>query len=130
MCSSDLEERRAIARAELAVLAVLGDHANALKRLREERARLNAPVLLDQASGTESDDVNELAGAFLMAGRGESSGRLYQEALQLAPASGEPLNNLAWLRLCTVGPDAETEALVRRALDARPDDPSTLDTAG
>lgn len=124
------EDRRQLLRAEIAVLASIGDDITALRRLREGRSRLAGALLLDDSAGLESDDVTELAGAFLLAGRTEAAQRLYEQALQLAPEAGEPLNNLAWLRLGSVGPDPRTDELVQRALTARPDEPSTLDTAG
>ncbi len=123
-------DRAAIARAQLAVLARLGDDEAALRRLREERGRIDGALLLEGRPGSEAEDVTELAGAFLLAERADAASRLYQEALRMDPSLGEPLNNLAWTRLCTVGADERTGELVARALAHRPDDPSTLDTAG
>lgn len=123
-------ERAALARAELATLASAGDAPSALAALRRAHEDLGTPVLLEQPEAGETEDIHELAGMFLLAGRDPGAIELFAQAVARRPDMGEALNNLAWLRILDGRLDAETGDLVRRALEAGPDEPSTLDTAG
>jgi tetratricopeptide (TPR) repeat protein len=123
-------DRRAIARAALASLAASGDVPGAVETLRAQRAVLGKSVIVDAPEADESEELNELAGFFLMAGHDEGAADLFERAVADRPTMGEALNNLAWLRIVAGRLDVVTGELVRRALEASPDEPSTLDTAG
>jgi tetratricopeptide (TPR) repeat protein len=123
-------DRIPLVRAAVAAHAAADRWEPALELLRRELAARKAPVLLDTTTADEAAEINELAGMFLMAGRDASAARLFEAAIDLRPAMGEALNNLAWMRIVAGQLDAATAELVRRALEAGPDERSTLDTAG
>jgi tetratricopeptide (TPR) repeat protein len=131
-CASRItaSERVPLLRASLAALAAADQPQSALELLRGERAASKRSVLVDASNADEATEINELAGMFLMAGRDASAVTLFQTAVELRPDLGEALNNLAWMRIVAGQLDATTGELVRRALEAGPQERSTLDTAG
>ena len=129
VAKADRAERRAIERALVAVLCAEGLDGLAETRLRAWRQGEGAALLADRSEASLADDLNELGGSLLLAGRRAAAERVFEHAVEADPAASSPLNNLAWLRIERGQLDKETGELVRRAIAAAPDDPSTLDTA-
>ena len=127
---ADRAERRGLRRAQIAILAQIDDASTARTLLQDTLRQGIQPFLSDATTSTEAIEMNELAGAFLLAEHAASAEQLFEASLAIDPALRDPLNNLAWLRLSRGTIDDTTRDLVKRALIAGPDDPSTLDTAG
>ena len=126
------QDRLALRRAELAILAQLARSDEALESLRQARIDLPGPVLAQGEAGAAlaAREISALADVFLLAGHDAQAEALFARAVEEGDADAGTLNNLAWLRIVRGELDARTGELVRAALDADPDNPSTLDTAG
>jgi tetratricopeptide (TPR) repeat protein len=122
-------DRRAMERALLVLLCARGDGQAAERRLLDWRTAERSALLADRAEASEAEDLNELGGSLLIAGRKMEAERLFERAVEVDPDLGSALNNLAWLRIERGVLDDRTAELVRRAVQAGPRDPSTLDTA-
>jgi tetratricopeptide (TPR) repeat protein len=126
------EDRRALHRAELAILAQLARSDEAMESLRQARIDLPGPVLAEGDPGGVSvaREIAALADIFLLAGHDAQAEALFARAVEDGDADAGTLNNLAWLRIVRGELDARTGELVQAALAADPANPSTLDTAG
>ena len=126
------QDRLALRRAELAILAQLARSDEALESLRRARIDLPGPVLAEGGEGAASAarEIAALADVFLLAGHDAQAETLFARAVEEGDADAGTLNNLAWLRIVRGQLDARTGELVQAALAADPDNPSTLDTAG
>ena len=116
-------------RAELACIISKGSTQRASERLAQER-ELHQFRIRDPRVTSEAEDLVELGNAFLMAGESAAARESFQSALDLDHTLSGAMNNLAWLRMEHNQIDLATIDLVKRALAAAPNDPSTLDTAG
>ncbi len=130
------QEHRSLMRAEIALCAAMDDADFAEKLLNEALNKGEAPLLPEENSShlarniSQALQLNELAGCFMLADFDSTAEKLFEQAIALDPTLGEALNNLAWLRIARGQLDAQTSGLVQRAIAARPNDTSTLDTAG
>jgi tetratricopeptide (TPR) repeat protein len=106
-----------------------GDGEAAERRLQAWRASEGVSLLADGAEASEAQDLNELGGSLLIAGHRAQAERIFARAIEVDAGLGSALNNLAWLRIERGALDDRTDELVRRAMEAGPEDPSTLDTA-
>jgi tetratricopeptide (TPR) repeat protein len=126
---ADRSDRRSLERALCAVLCLQGDGEAAERRLQAWRASEGVSLLADGAEASEAQDLNELGGSLLIAGHRAQAERIFARAIEVDAGLGSALNNLAWLRIERGALDDRTDELVRRAMEAGPEDPSTLDTA-
>ena len=116
-------------RAELACIISKGSTQRAIERLAQER-ELHQFRIRDPRVTSDAEDLVELGNAFLIAGESAAARESFQSALDLDHTLSGAMNNLAWLRMEHNQIDLATIDLVKRALAAAPNDPSTLDTAG
>lgn len=123
------EDRRTLERALVAVLCARGRQEVAERRVRAWWQGQEAALLMDPDRASLAEDLNELGGSLLLAGHPDAAESLFERAVEADASLGSALNNLAWLRIERGAIDTRTADLVRRALTAQPDDPSTLDTA-
>lgn len=84
----------------------------------------------DRKPGVTPSHYTDLAGLFTLAGNAEGSERILEAALALDADDPVAQNNLAYARAQRGVLDARTEDLARRAVLARPDESSHLDTLG
>jgi|GEM_PF-6154413 len=123
-------ERRAIRRAQIAIMAQIDDVV-AARQLSEDSLREGMrPFLSDTPEASDAKERNELAGCFMLADHLVSAEQLFSEAIKTDPNFGEAFNNLAWLRMLRGEINDTTRDLVQRALALQPNDTSVLDTAG
>jgi tetratricopeptide (TPR) repeat protein len=120
---------RALARRPDAVPLML-DRASALSQARRWDEALAQLRDAEAAAPRSADVATRIGDVNLGAKRHADAERAYRRAIELAPSSPVPLNNLAWLLATEGGDTKEAVALARRAVSLAPDNWSLQDTLG